>query len=426
MSFWIKFFKEAGIPAGDAANYAVTFTDNRIVRAMLMDLTKEYLNDMGISILGDVIAILKHAKSVHSQDVRDRVLKDNAVVEQTLPLKRSTPASRTIGHYIGTPERSASPLLNAASPKISRELSARLGAQGTTTSNQVKQQPSGLLKITTQNVQKEVVPVPPKNRKVFPEDEGHYTINLPQGSTAKTKKILARQRQQAELQRIRAEEDKKRVNQKTTVFSRLGKEKTQKASESSSSSEPTVTITGLGNINMPTSTTSNSIFARLGGKSTVKRPATSTVDFDDDDDNDDDGDLSDGDPLEYAGVLKASPTKKAKLDAANKIKKTAKKTLVKAKVTERPQTAGVLAGSSISSDIKSRLGLKTGEVSSTTQVKASTAVKSSKQGAVSRLNTKSLDNITVTVGTTSKTKTSVTSPGSSASGVFSRLGKPKS
>lgn len=67
MSFWIKFFKEAGIPAGDAANYAVTFADHRIVRAMLLDLTKEYLNDMGISILGDVIAILKHAKAVHSQ-----------------------------------------------------------------------------------------------------------------------------------------------------------------------------------------------------------------------------------------------------------------------------------------------------------------------------------------------------------------------
>ena len=67
MSFWINFFKEAGIPAGDAANYAVVFTDNRMTRAMLMDLTKEYLKDMGISILGDVISILKHAKTVFSQ-----------------------------------------------------------------------------------------------------------------------------------------------------------------------------------------------------------------------------------------------------------------------------------------------------------------------------------------------------------------------
>ena len=68
-----------------------------------------------------------------------------------------------------------------------------------------------------------------------------------------------------------------------------------------------------------------SVFRRLGGKTTVtKRAATSTVTFDDDDDTDI------GQPaLEYAGVLKESPSKKAKLEAANKLMKNARRTLSK-------------------------------------------------------------------------------------------------
>ena len=77
-----------------------------------------------------------------------------------------------------------------------------------------------------------------------------------------------------------------------------------------------------------------SIFARLGGKTTVKRAATSTVTFDDESDDD-----PVGSPLEYAGVLKSSPSpvKKAKrtttttavrttTTAAPKVKKVAKRT----------------------------------------------------------------------------------------------------
>ena len=66
-TFWVKFFTDAGIPTGEAANHAVTFVQHRISQDMLLDLTKEYLNDMGITMMGDVIAILKHAKALVSQ-----------------------------------------------------------------------------------------------------------------------------------------------------------------------------------------------------------------------------------------------------------------------------------------------------------------------------------------------------------------------
>ena len=68
--FWISFFVEAGIPPAAAANYAIIFTENRIQKHMLLDLNKEYLKEMGVNILGDIIAILKHAKSHHEKVFR--------------------------------------------------------------------------------------------------------------------------------------------------------------------------------------------------------------------------------------------------------------------------------------------------------------------------------------------------------------------
>ena len=66
------------------------------------------------------------------------------------------------------------------------------------------------------------------------------------------------------------------------------------------------------------------MFRRLGGMTTVKRAATSTVTFAEDDEDPNDP------ALEYAGVLKDSPTKKAKIEVAKKLKKNARRTLSKA------------------------------------------------------------------------------------------------
>lgn len=39
----------------------------RINKNMLMDLSKDIMMDLGITVIGDIIAILKHAKLVHRQ-----------------------------------------------------------------------------------------------------------------------------------------------------------------------------------------------------------------------------------------------------------------------------------------------------------------------------------------------------------------------
>ncbi|XP_022331838.2 uncharacterized protein C19orf47-like isoform X2 [Crassostrea virginica] len=271
-SFWIKFFTECGIPAGEATNYAIIFTDHRIQKDMLIDLTKEYLKEMGITVLGDVIGILKHAKEVHSQNARDKVLKGSGVDRTASPLpKRSTAASRTVHHYIGK-DPDAAPMNQPIIPKLSRELSARLGESPRSES------PKTVGNVVKLNMRlQEEVPVP-KSRRVLPEHEGGYKITMPSGTTAKTQKIL--------------EQGLPAGRRKCNVFERLGEE----------SPNPTST---------KTSPISPSVFNRLGGKTAVKRPATST--------SAESEPGAQGPPLEYAGVLKSSPTpaKQTKITVTN-------------------------------------------------------------------------------------------------------------
>lgn len=67
MLFWTEFFSDAGIIESDIENYAVTFVKHRIRKNMLLELNKEYLSEMGITAMGDIIAIIRHAKAVLSK-----------------------------------------------------------------------------------------------------------------------------------------------------------------------------------------------------------------------------------------------------------------------------------------------------------------------------------------------------------------------
>ncbi|XP_064622923.1 uncharacterized protein C19orf47-like isoform X2 [Lineus longissimus] len=268
-SNWIKFFTAASIPPSDAANYAIIFTDNRIQKDMLLDLNKEYLNDMGIAVMGDIIAILKHAKAVHSQEAREKALKEtvSASTPSVTPSpRRSTPASRIVDHYLGNDPNAAPMNEPPPGPKLSKEMASRLGPAPAGGGGSGRSTPT-LSKSALQA------------KKL---GEGKYKVSMPKGTTTKTRKIL---------------EDKALVEvpdvSKSSVFTRLGDD----------SGETKFMVTGLASSS--TSSGSSSVFNRLGGK-TVKRAATSTSPDSDEDDTYRES------ALEYAGVLK-SPIKKQKV-----------------------------------------------------------------------------------------------------------------
>lgn len=112
---WIKFFSSAGIPSRYAAKYAVIFNDHRIQEDMLKDLNKEILSDMGIKTMGDVIAIMRHAKEVDEEKDRNRVLSARTHSSDPPVVKKQ------VKRIVSVEEK-------AEAPAISTSLSRRLGA----------------------------------------------------------------------------------------------------------------------------------------------------------------------------------------------------------------------------------------------------------------------------------------------------------
>ncbi|XP_053328927.1 uncharacterized protein C19orf47 homolog [Spea bombifrons] len=252
-SEWISFFKEAGIPTGPAVNYAVTFVDNRIQKNMLMDLTKEIINELGITAVGDVIAILKHAKIVHRQDICKAMTETPSQNSMQAELRRSanSPATRMIANSLSRDSPPSTPV---------RRPDTNTSKISVTVSNKValKNAPAVLSPPSDDGPDGAV-----KRRRVTAEMEGKYVINMPKGTTPRTKKIL--------------EEQAARGGARTSVFDRLGAES---KADATSSSKPT------------------GVFSRLGEARQEEPPAESD---------------EDGSVLQYAGVLKRKPASREKI-----------------------------------------------------------------------------------------------------------------
>ncbi|XP_076138695.1 uncharacterized protein C19orf47 homolog isoform X1 [Alosa pseudoharengus] len=268
-SEWIQFFKDAGIPPSLAVTYAVSFVDNRIQKNMLMDLSKDIMMDLGISAIGDIIAILKHAKVVYRQDMckmaTDAINSGQTSVQAELRRTANTPATRMIASALS---RDSPPSTPAQWPdnRLSVTVSNK-GAKGVA-SSEPAEEGNGL---------------PVKRRRVTAEMEGKYIVNMPKGTTPRTRRILAQQAK------------KGKGLKRTSVFERLG-------AESKADTTPSAAAKTTG------------VFSRLGGGQEDagwrEGPKPGAAEEEDDDSD------GEGSVLQYAGVLKRPhPSTKKELAA---------------------------------------------------------------------------------------------------------------
>ncbi|KAG5837220.1 hypothetical protein ANANG_G00237010 [Anguilla anguilla] len=219
-SEWIQFFKDAGIPPSLAVNYALSFVDNRIQKNMLMDLSKEIMMDLGITVIGDIIAILKHAKQVHRQDMckmaTEAITSGQTSVQAELRRTANTPATRMIANALSRDSPPSTPVRRPDN-RLSVTVSNKQAGKST--------------KAVLSRPADEGGAVPVKRRRVTAEMEGKYIINMPKGTTARTRRILEQQ----------AKRDK--GMKRTSVFERLGAES---KADTTTGSKPTGVFSRLG------------------------------------------------------------------------------------------------------------------------------------------------------------------------------------
>ncbi|TEA42780.1 hypothetical protein DBR06_SOUSAS1610312, partial [Sousa chinensis] len=219
-----------------------------IQKSMLLDLNKEIMNELGVTVVGDIIAILKHAKDM-CKAATESVPCSPSPLPGEIRRGASSAASRMITNSLnrdsppGTPPRRPDTSTSKISVTVSNKMAAKSAKAAAALARQEEESLTG----------------PTKRRRVTAEMEGKYIINMPKGTTARTRKILEQQQAAKGLHR-------------TSVFDRLGAE--------------TKADTTMGN--KPTG-----VFSRLG--------ATPETDEDLAWDSDNDSSSS---VLQYAGVLK--------------------------------------------------------------------------------------------------------------------------
>lgn len=149
---WKKFFVDAGIPPTVASNYAMTFSEHRIQMDMLKEINKEILLDMGIKAMGDIIAILRHAKNIYTKsELKVTTTPTPAPINRGISsVSTANPTTTTINKidrvkpqhntHAATAARffKPTPLVSSGPGKVSLRSGVVLGTQRTSVSTGIK------------------------------------------------------------------------------------------------------------------------------------------------------------------------------------------------------------------------------------------------------------------------------------------------
>uniref|UniRef100_A0A1B6DTV2 SAM domain-containing protein n=1 Tax=Clastoptera arizonana TaxID=38151 RepID=A0A1B6DTV2_9HEMI len=301
MGDWIQFFKEAGL-VNSAQKYAHIFKENNIRKDLLLELNKEYLKDMGITLLGDIIAILKHAKIVGQQEediqkehslqkviltssdtedndydededdnIRSNYKKD---ISEVIEKKSESAVTRILDHYIRNPtlpkildkDRKKEKLQTKAmynKETFGLDKSKTVPIVKKTIKNNTIQKTENKLDFATHPkpsvikrpgapvTSSDSIPEVRKPRRVLPEHEGGYKIKMPTGSTVRSRHILQKMKER---------------KAKVSVFERLGNENKVSSTTQPENDVKFKTIVGTNAIKRISTSEkpSTSVFDRLG------------------------------------------------------------------------------------------------------------------------------------------------------------------
>lgn len=256
IAYWVKFFKGAGFSQDVATKHAVVFSNNRIKPDMLPDLDKPSLKEMGITLMGDMIAILRYAKKVVEETTCERFLVDSEDIASAPKVNPKPIAKKIVSKEIGNKTVVSLASKTDVAKKIVKPLSTtakkivtiKKPISVSTTNNITNQKQTS---VKRKLVSDEVYEDDDDNWNIMEkktkttngkDDTVEYTVTVPKSTSVRTQVL------------------KKPIEQKRTVFDRLG-DSSVTSTTNLADTTPTFNITGVSKDVFKRST---SVFKRLG------------------------------------------------------------------------------------------------------------------------------------------------------------------